>query len=161
MKMKIAYEANVYARALKSWVKVVVLHKYEAGKIKTAKVFFSTLPSIQGCDLLLYYRQRFQIEFLYRDGKQHTGLEQSQARKPKAMEFHYNLSLSVVSIAKVLSCLNRTDELRRPFSMADVKTQYFNEMMLDKFISVFAYDPNMIKNHPAIRELYDFGKIAA
>ena len=158
---EIAYEARVYARALKCWVKVVVLHKYKAGKIKTGKVFFSTLESIQGCDLLLYYRQRFQIEFLYRDGKQHIGLEQSQARKPKAMEFHYNLSLTVVSIAKVLCWFSIPQDQRGPFSMADIKTQYFNELMLDKFISVFAQDPNTIKNHPAIRELYDFGKIAA
>jgi len=158
---EIAYEARVYAKAIKSWVKVVVLHKYKAGKIKTVKVFFSTLESIQGCDLLFYYRQRFQIEFLYRDGKQHLGLEQSQARKPKAIEFHYNLSLTAVSLAKVLHWMAVPPDQRGPFSMADIKTQYFNELFIDKFICLFAKDPNTIKNHPKISELYNFGKIAA
>lgn len=160
-KNEIAYEARVYAKALKRWVKVVIVHTYKAGKIKRVKVFFSTQESMQGTDILLYYRQRFQIEFLYRDGKQHTGLEQSQSRKPKAMEFHYNLSLTAVSIAKVAHWLSIPEKDRKAFSMADVKTQYFNDLILDRFICLFAQDPNSIKNHPHIDQFYAFGKIAA
>ena len=52
-------------------------------------------------------------------------------------------------------------DLRGPFSMADIKTQYFNELMVDRFFDVFANIPNITKNHPAIQNLYNLGKIAA
>src|SRR5690554_3332486 len=51
--------------------------------------------------ILQYYQTRFQIEFLYRDGKQHTGLNDSQARSKNKLNFHFNMSLTAINIAKV------------------------------------------------------------
>jgi hypothetical protein len=45
--------------------------------------------------------------------------------------------------------------------MADIKTQYFNEMVVNLVFEVFANAPNITKNHPAIQNLYKLGKIAA
>ena len=45
--------------------------------------------------------------------------------------------------------------------MADIKTQYFNERMIDSIFEVFANFPNLTKNHPALQQLYNLGKIAA
>jgi IS4 transposase len=53
-------------------------------------------------DVLLYYQSRFQIELLYRDGKQHTGLNDSQARSENKLHFHFNASLISINIAKVV-----------------------------------------------------------
>jgi len=69
--------------------------------------------------------------------------------------------LSTVSIAKVLHWLCLPADKRGPFSMADIKTQYFNELMLERFFSVCGINPNLAKNNPAYKSLYDFGKIAA
>ncbi|HLW63165.1 MAG TPA: RHS repeat-associated core domain-containing protein, partial [Flavobacterium sp.] len=38
---------------------------------------------------------------LYRDGKQHTGLNDSQARCKNKLNFHFNMSLTAINIAKV------------------------------------------------------------
>jgi hypothetical protein len=45
--------------------------------------------------------------------------------------------------------------------MADIKTQYFNELMVDRVFEVFANIPNITKNHPALQNLYNLGKTAA
>jgi hypothetical protein len=50
---------------------------------------------------MLKNKSRFQIEFLYRDGKQHTGLNDYQARGQKKLYFHFNASLTAINLAKV------------------------------------------------------------
>lgn len=158
----IAYEAVVFSKALKRWIKTVVVHYLkEDGTLKIAKIYFSTDLQMDGADVFIYYKTRFQIEFLYRDGKQFTGLEQCQSRKAKRLDFHFNASLTAVSLAKALHHLNQPIEKRKPFSMASIKTQYFNELLIDRFISAFGISPKRIKNNPIYRKIRDFGKIAA
>lgn len=158
----IAYEAIVFSRALKRWIKVVVVHYLkDDGTINKIKIYFSTDLKMQGTDILIYYKTRFQIEFLYRDAKQHTGLEQCQSRKEKRIDFHVNASLTAVSLAKAVHHLNQSIEERKPFSMASIKTQYFNELLIDRFILGFGLSPKRIKNNPIYLKIRDFGKIAA
>jgi len=45
--------------------------------------------------------------------------------------------------------------------MTDIKTQYINELVLDKLISIYGKDLSVEKNNPKIRELYALGRIAA
>ncbi|MCS6928632.1 MAG: hypothetical protein NZM43_03955 [Saprospiraceae bacterium] len=71
------------------------------------------------------------------------------------------MSLTAVSVAKAVHHLSKGKSLRGPFSMADVKTQYFNELMINRIFDVFAKFPNLTKNHPEIQKLYNLGKIAA
>lgn len=157
-----AFEARLYVNSWKCWAKVVVVHQYDVkGEIKSVKVYVSTLTTMPGADLWLYYQARFQSEFLFRDAKQHTGLEHCQSRQTEALDHHFNTALSTVSIAKVLHWLCLPADKRGPFSMADIKTQYFNELMLERFFSVCGINPNLAKNNPAYKSLYDFGKIAA
>lgn len=157
-----AYEAVVFSKALRGWVKVVVVHYLKEDKtLKTVKIYFSTDLQMQGTDILIYYKTRFQIEFLYRDAKQFTGLEQCQSRKEKCLDFHFNASLTAVSLAKAIHHLNQPKDKRKPFSMFSIKTQYFNELLLDRFISGFGILPKPEKNNPVYLKLRDFGKIAA
>ncbi len=61
-----------------------------AQKIKKAwshKLYFSTDLTLDAHTVLKHYRSRFQIEFLYRDAKQHTGLEDVQARSENKLDF--------------------------------------------------------------------------
>src|SRR5690554_2787343 len=85
--------------------------------------------------ILQYYQTRFQIEFLYRDGKQHTGLNDSQARSKNKLNFHFNMSLTVINIAKVTHWLPIPKDQRNSFSMADVKTQYYNKLLMKRFLT--------------------------
>lgn len=158
----IAYQAVVHAKALKRWVKLVVVHTLDDdGSIKTAKLFISTDTNLPGEDLLLYYHLRYQIEFLYRDSKQFLGLEHCQSRKEKRLNFHFNITLTVLSIAKVIHWISQPSENRKPFSIQDIKTQYFNEHLLDKFFDGYGLCPKSAKNNPCYKELVNYAKIAA
>jgi Transposase DDE domain len=157
-----AFEAMVYVNAWKRWAKVTIVHQYDPqGKAKAARMYACTLATIPGADVWLYYKARFQSEFLYRDAKQHTGLEHCQSRKEEALDFHFNASLSAVSLAKALHWLAKPAAERGPFSMADIKTQYTNELMLDLFFSTCGIDPHITKNNPKYEKLYNFGRFAA
>lgn len=156
------YGGVVYVKSLKRFVKVAIVHGLkEDGKIKSVKIFICTDLEFPTLDIWPWYKSRFQIEFLYRDAKQHTGLEDTQSRHKKALEYHFNMSLTVVSIAKVAHHLSIEKSRRGPFSMADIKTQYFNELIVDRVFDVFANIPNLTKSHPALQILYNLGKIAA
>ena len=157
-----AFEAKLYVNSWKCWAKVVVVHKYDASqKIKSVKVYASTLTTIPGADLWLYYQARFQAEFLFRDAKQHTGLEHCQSRQPEALDFHFNTALTSVSMAKSLHWFSVPAEKRGPFSMADIKTQYFNELLLERFFQGYGINPHIAKKQPVYKDLFNFGKIAA
>lgn len=73
------------------------------------------------------YQCRFQQEFLFRDAKQHAGLEDGQAYSWDKIHFHVNTSLTAVSLAKAAHHLDQPIEQRGAFSMADIKTRYFND----------------------------------
>ena len=40
------------------------------------------------------------MEFIFRDAKQYTELEQCQARSEKKLNFHFNASLTAINLAK-------------------------------------------------------------
>ena len=66
------------------------------------KIYFSTDLDMEARDIIEYYRTRFQIEFCFRDAKQFTGLNHSQARDLHKLDFAFNASLASVNVAKVL-----------------------------------------------------------
>jgi hypothetical protein len=111
-------------------------------------------------EIVRFYRSRFQIEFLYRDAKQHCGLTSSQARSENKLNFHFNAALTAVNLAKI-DWINskRNDELS--FSMADYKTMFYNQLLLNQFIRRFAINPNTKKNKLISQELIQWGKMAA
>ena len=115
---------------------------------------------MQGMKIVSYYRSRFQIEFLYRDAKQHAGLEDCQARSQNKLNFHFNAALTAVNLAKMHWLDTRNSEIE-PFSMANFKTLCHNKLLLNQFFSVFAINPNSAKNQRKIKELYKYGLIAA
>ena len=64
-------------------------------------VLFSSDLNQTADDLYRLYRLRFQIEFIFRDAKQFTGLSDCQARDAKKLDFHFNASLSALNLAKL------------------------------------------------------------
>ncbi len=154
------YSAVVYSKGLKRNIKLVYQELIESKK-KSYLLFFSTDQSQEAKEIFEIYKSRFQIEFLYRDGKQHTGLNDSQARSKNKLHFHFNASLTAINLAKVEYWFSIPKETRGAFSMANVKTLHHNILLLERFIDVFAIDPNKVKNKKHIRELMLYGKIAA
>ena len=154
------YSAIVYSVAFKRDIKIAVAVFYKDGKEIIRKIYFSTHLDLSGDKIFSYYCSRFQIEFLYRDAKQHCGLNNCQARSENKLNFHFNAALTAVNLAKVDWLNTRIDE-NSQFSMSDYKTMYNNELLLKTFIERFGINPNTKKNKNIIAELRNWGKIAA
>lgn len=156
-----AYQGQVYVKALDRLVKCLIVHITKKDGSLRAEAFFCTDPSAEGSKVLECYRLRFQIEFLYRDAKQHTGLTHCQARSEQKIHTHINASLTAVSLAKAAHAWPQAGQERKPFSLSSIKTQYFNEHLLNRFFSEFGISPETHQNSPQYQTLYNYGCIAA
>lgn len=107
------------------------------------------------------YGARFQIEFLFRDGKQFTGLSDCQSRHPSALDFHFNASLATINLVRVAELSAQLGPDTRVFSMASWKQRHFNQRLLHLFIDKLDLDPDWVLNHPAYDDLRSYGSIAA
>jgi hypothetical protein len=157
-----AFEGLVYVKSLKRWTKTVIIQHYRADRsIKNCKIFISTDTTLAGSDVYFYYHLRFQIEFIYRETKQHLGLTHSQSMQEKRIGFHHNFALTMLSLAKIVHWLVQPMEERKSFSIQDIKTQYFNERFLNLIFSAFGIDAEQQKNNPNTVKLFNYAKIAA
>jgi hypothetical protein len=155
------YTALVYAVALKRSVRIAFVEFLKNGKVAASKIYFSTDTEMNAVEILEMYQMRFQIEFVYRDAKQHTSLTSCQARNKEKLESHFNLSLTAVNLAKIVHWYSIPIEKRKSFSMSDIKTINHNTLLLERFIAMFAIKPNLLKNNQNVKELLLYGTIAA
>jgi hypothetical protein len=155
------YTAVVHALALKRTVRVAFVEFLKQGKITSSKVYFSTNIEMEATEILEMYQMRFQIEFVYRDAKQHTSLTSCQARNKEKLDVHFNLSLTAVNLAKIVHWYSIPIEQRKTFSLSDIKTINHNTLLLERFIVMFAIKPNVLKNNQNVKELLLYGTIAA
>ena len=156
------FSGIVYFICLKMKVRILYIEHYDQdGYANGHAILFSTDLELSPEKILLYYKQLFQIEFLFRDAKNYTGLENCQARSKNKIHFHVNASLTTVSLSKALHYLPVPKDQRESFSMLDVKTLYFNQYITDLIFSKLALDLSCKK----IRRLYDeclsIGRLAA
>ena len=88
---RIIFSATVFAKALKRKIKLALVQylNEDTGKIKTTKIYFSVDLNLSAWHIVWFYGLRFQIEFIYRDANQFTGLENSQARSEEKLHFHF------------------------------------------------------------------------
>ncbi len=93
---------------------------------------------------------------MIRDAKQFTGLSDCQARSVNKIDYHINTALSAVNVAKA-----EPGAGQHPFSMATVKTLYHNRLLLDRFFAILPKGTKLTKNDPQVRQLYNFGCMAA
>lgn len=121
-------------------------------------LLFSTDVDLTAERLYGYYKARFQIEFLFRDAKQFTGLSDCQARSQAKLAFHFNMSLMAVTFAKLEARQDAYDQLTG-FSMASLKRRYFNQHLVDRILTILAEGTTLDKSSPAYESLCNYGTI--
>ena len=121
-------------------------------------VLFSTDVDLDALTIYRYYKARFQIEFLFRDAKQFTGLTDSQARSQAKLNFHFNASLSAVTLAK-LDARQHNGDAASVFSMASLKRRAFNQHLIERISQHLAQGHSLEKSSPAYEELCNYGTI--
>jgi len=158
---ELMFSAVVYSKSLKRKIKLCIVELGGGAKKITRNLYFSTDLELSGAQVWEFYQNRFQIEFLFRDAKQFTGLTNCQARSENKLNFHFNASLTAVNVAKAAHWLSVDKNERTGFSMSDIKTVYHNDLLIQRFIDVFGINPNSTKNQKLVKELRMFGTIAA
>lgn len=159
------YTLVVWHISLKRKLRIACLvDTRKPGKTGVA-LLFSTDVELDAEQILEYYKARFQIEFIFRDAKQFTGLCDAQTRQAQTLDFHFNASLTTLNLAKYEDQLRSTrDNPKRSlpaFSMASHKRIAFNDHLLERFISKLDLNPTLIKSHPNYQNLRSYGIIAA
>lgn len=154
------YTAVVWSVSLKRKVRIAYLLKEENGR-RSYVVLFSTDLEIDPLFLYRCYAARFQIEFVFRDARQYTGLADCQARSAEAIDTHVNASLMALNVAKVALQQDQTEADTLSFSLASLKRRALNEHLLDLFIDLFELEPTLIKSHANYQKLLDYGTIAS
>jgi hypothetical protein len=116
---------------------------------------------MEATTLCKYYGLRFQIEFLIRDAKQYSGLEDCQARDEKKLNTHFNIALTAVSIAKAAYYISVPHEQRGSFSMADIKMLHMNQLITKRIFSNLAVDLTSRKIKSIYNQCLNFGRLRA
>jgi hypothetical protein len=155
------YTLVVWSCCLNCQISLACISEVQAnGKIKNA-LLFSTDIHLPPEQIVEYYQARFQIEFIFRDAKQFTGLSDCQARYLPRLDFHFNASLIALNLAKheLSSCHSSAKSF--VFSMASYKRLEFNKHLLCTFIDKLDLDPDLILNHPNLPSVLSYDTLAA
>lgn len=148
---RIVYSAELYSVGLKRRIKVAFVEFLNSsGDILTTKIFFSTDLNMKAEDILKYYRARYQMEYLFRDSKQFTGLQHCQARSEEKLYFHFNTSLTAVSIGKIMLRNRAPSAESIVLSISDVKTELRNRNMINRIFSMYGFSHKLIKNNSTV-----------
>ena len=132
------YTAVVWHKTLQRRLRiVVVLNRKDPAKPRFI-VLGATDTDLHGRKLVELYASRFQIEFLFRDSKQFTGLLDCQARAESALDFHFNASLATLNLVRAEDLCMQQGPESQVFSMASWKQRQFNERLLDLFMEKLA-----------------------
>lgn len=163
------YSKVVYSVKWKRNLKIVLVVKVENGKQRIGILACADL-TLSAQNIAQYYCLRFQTvrrcdEFVLRDMngatfRQHLGLTESQTRKEKRIDFHFN---SVAMAYNLAGATSRKVENKlagnKIFSLYDIKADYSNQNYLETIITNLDLDANAIKMHPNYQKILKLGKI--
>ena len=146
------YTAIVNSVSLKRNIRLVFL---KCGN--RVAVLFSTDTQLDAKTIFRYYKARFQIEFLFRDAKQFTGLTHCQARSKTALDNHFNASFSALNLIKWHD--RQHSPKRKAISISYWKRLFFNTLFLERISCNLAFELNSVKSSSAYSGLCHFGII--
>ena len=154
------YSKVVHVKRFKRKVRIVLLRWVTEGKIRSA-LLFSTDTSLKPMKIIQYYQARFQIEFLFRDGKQYTGLMDCQARSKEAIHTHVNASLTTLNLLKLEDRRQKQTTDETVISIASWRRKKFNQNLMEKLFEGLDLDRDCEKVVLIYDQLSDYGAIAA
>ena len=116
-----------YSPSFDCWLMVVLVYNT---KTKQYALLASTDLEQSAQQILTYYQLRFQIEFIFRDAKQFTGLTHCQAQSDEKLDFHFNLSLAALNLVNVQKILDPN-----ALSISNLTRRCYNERLLQNLLT--------------------------
>ncbi len=128
-------------------LRIVLLYNTQSNKYV---LLACTDLNLEAQTILHFYQLRFQIEFLFRDAKQFAGFTHCQARDANKLNFHFNLSLAAINLARL-----EIKEKNDTRSLNDLSRKAYNKRFLiwlfDKLSLKAQFDLNQKRCQKAIR----------
>lgn len=118
------------------------------------QVILASTDTGQSADeIVQYYRLRYQIEFIIRDAKQHTGLTHCQARSQEKLDFHLNMSVATANLLRLLAqkaaCSKRT-----------YRREAYNRLLVGHLLSQLGLSAEYDQTDPRIQSVIRTGRMA-
>ena len=154
------YSAIVYCKCLKQNIRVVMLLCKHKDKVSHT-LLFSSDTQLDAMSVLRIYKARFQIEFVFRDAKQFTGLMDCQARNKEAIHTHINASFSALNALKFEDANAKDDTEETVISIATWKRRKFNQHLINIIFDKLGIDLSDEKVSEVYDEVSEYGAIAA
>ncbi len=125
--------------------------------VKTGKVarviLFSSDFALEWREIIDYYRLRFQIEFNFRDAKQHWGLEDFMVVKEQSVFNAANLSLWMVNVSQAMLITSGEE------SVLDLKSRYHGIRYAQELFKILPKNTKPINIIQLFNELPILGRI--
>ena len=116
-------------------------------------ILASTNTSQHAEEVARYYRLRYQIEFVIRDAKQHSGLTHCQARSQEKLDFHLNMSVASVNLLRLLAqkaeCSPRT-----------YRREAYNRLLIGELFSKLGLNAEYDRMDPRVQSVVHTGRMA-
>jgi cysteinyl-tRNA synthetase len=100
-----------------------------------------------------YYRLRYQIEFVIRDAKQHTGLTHCQARSQEKLDFHLNMSVAAVNMLRLLA-------QKADCSLRTYRREAYNRLLIRQLFSKLGLSAEYDRTDQRIQLVIHTGRMA-
>ena len=121
------YHAEFHSKAWQRWLQVVYVLPCGADQQTKERVFLhGTDPKLSPKRICRFYRALFQIEFVFRDAKQHLSPNDYQARSQAKLHFHFNTVFAALFRAR-RRARKRAEGPLGPFSLRNLKRHDFEE----------------------------------
>lgn len=152
------YQLETLHRTFPQALNVVIITRMDqqAGKFAHALLFSSDL-ALAYDKMIDYYSLRFQIEFNFRDAKQHWGLEDFMNIKEVPLTNALNLSLFMVNISQAL-----LPEFRQVYPKAgvlDLKAYFRAARYFEELLKILPQKPDTIFNPHDLGDFLPLGCI--
>jgi len=122
------YTAIAHSKTFKRNLRIVLLRlPKENSKQLRHVILYSTDTNLDALTIIEYYKSRFQIEFVFRDAKQHTGLTDCQSTNSKSIHTHLNASFTALNLIKLEDRITSGAETQKIISIASWKRLKFNQ----------------------------------
>ncbi len=145
------YTAHVNSEHFKRDLRLVVLYNQRDGSYV---VLCSTDLDQPAEEVVLYYRLRYQLEFVIRDAKQFAGLTHCQARSQEKLDFHLNMTLAAVNLARLLS-------QRAGLSLTSYVREAYNRFLVGRLLTELSLEAEFALSHPGVQKVIQTGRMAA
>jgi putative transposase len=152
------YQIQVWHKKFADLLNVVVMVKTNLKTKKVAHVVLFSSDLDLPYDLVIaYYRLRFQIEFNFRDAKQHWGLEDFMVINETPVYNSANLAMFMVNVSQALI---RPMRLQWPeLSVNDLKTWFRSRKYVVETLKLLPEMPEAIFIDQAIAQVAQLGRI--